>query len=114
LEDGNVLIVGREIGQSVMIGENIKVTIQQIGPKLQLAIDASKNVPISHINQNQEVKLKKGVRKLGNTMLVDDSIKVTLLQTESGLLRIAIDAPKEIEIFREELYQSKFFSKNQK
>ncbi|MGG1401148.1 carbon storage regulator [Bacillus salipaludis] len=111
-----MLIVGREIGQSVIIGENIKVTIQQLGPKLRLAVDAPKEIHISQINQmgSKGIKLKKGVRMLGDTVLIGDVIKVSLLQTETGLLRFAIDAPKEIGIFREELFKNRSFSKNQK
>ncbi|MDR7001000.1 carbon storage regulator [Neobacillus niacini] len=109
-----MLIVGREIGQSVIIGETIKVTIQQFGPKLRLAVEAPKHICVSQIKQNRRVKLKKGVKMLGDTVLIADLIKVTLLQTESGLLRFAIDAPKEIGIFREELFKSEFLSENQK
>jgi sRNA-binding carbon storage regulator CsrA len=109
LEDGNVLIVGREIGQSVIIGDVVKVTVLQMGSKLQLAIDAPKQILVTQVKQNgsNRDKLKKGARIIGATTLIGDFIKVTVLETESGLLRFAIDAPKEISIFREELYKCK-------
>lgn len=110
MEDGNVLIVGREIGQSVIIGDVVKVTVLQMGSKFRLAIDAPNYFRISQVKQNgsNKDKLKKGARIIGTTTLIGNFIKVTILQTESGLLRFAIDAPKEISIFREELYKGNF------
>jgi carbon storage regulator CsrA len=111
VEVGNVLIVGREIGQSVIIGENVKVTVLQIGSKLRLAIEAPKNLPIVQVNQNVigKSKLKKGARIIGSTTQIGEYIKITVIQTESGLLRFAIEAPREINIFREELYKGNLF-----
>lgn len=110
-----MLIVGREIGQSVIIGDFIKVTVLQIGSKLRLAIDAPEHVRISQGSKKEigKHKLKKGAKIIGSTTLIGDSIKVTILQTESGLLRFAIDAPKDISIFREELYKGNLFFENQ-
>lgn len=110
-----MLIVGREIGQSVIIGDVVKVTVLQIGSKLQLVIDAPKHIRVSQVskNENDWSKLKKGAKIIGSTTLIGDSINVTILQTESGLLRFAIDAPKEISIFREELYKGNFYFENQ-
>jgi carbon storage regulator CsrA len=104
-----LLIVGREIGQSVIIGDIIKVSVLQIQSKLKVVIDAPKNIRISYEKQitpriNQ---LKKRVRIIGQTITIGEEIKVTILQTESGLLRFAIDAPKEISIYREELIKTK-------
>jgi carbon storage regulator CsrA len=104
-----LLIVGREIGQSVIIGDVIKVTVLQIQSKLKVVIDAPKNIRISFEKQitpriNQ---LKKRVRIIGETIAIGEEIKVTILQTESGLLRFAIDAPREISIYREELMSNK-------
>jgi carbon storage regulator CsrA len=110
-----MLIVGRGIGQSVIIGDVVKVTVLQFGSKLQLAIDAPKHIRVSQINQlGSDIRiLKTGARIIGATSLIGDIIKVTILQTEAGLLRLAIDAPKDITIFREELYQGKRISRNQ-
>ncbi|MDQ0199572.1 carbon storage regulator [Neobacillus ginsengisoli] len=110
-----MLIVGREIGQSVIIGEEIKVTVLQVGSKPRLVIDSPMNTKIKRVKQSQNEigNLKNGARKVGTTMLIGDVIKVSILQTESGLLRFAIDAPKEINVFREEIYQNKKRGLNQ-
>lgn len=115
MEVSNVLIVGREIGQSVIIGEAVKVTVLQLGSKLRLAINAPKNIPISQVKENGvgKSKLKKGARIIGSTTQIGEYIKVTVIQTETGLLRFAIEAPREINIFREELYNGELFQGNQ-
>ncbi|MDR7235691.1 carbon storage regulator [Neobacillus drentensis] len=110
-----MLIVGREIGQSVIIGDIVKDTVLQIGPKLRLAIDAPKYFSISQVKQNgsNQDKLKRGTRNIGSATLIGEFIKVTILPTESGLLRFAIDTPKEITIFLEEMYIGKRLAKSQ-
>ena len=102
-----MLIVGREVGQSVIIGDDIKVTVTQCGSKLKLAIHAPKSIRVSPIKQDPQTprKLKKTDRKIGETMLIGENVRVAMIQTKSGLLRFAIDAPKEISIFREEIYK---------
>jgi carbon storage regulator CsrA len=104
-----LLIVGREIGQSVIIGDVIKVTVLQIHSKLKVVIDAPKTIRISYEKQiTQKIyQIKKRVQIIGETIAIGEDIKVTILQTESGLLRFAIDAPKEISIYREELIITK-------
>lgn len=110
-----MLIVGREIGQSVIIDDVIKVTVLQIDSQLRLSIEAPKHIRISQLDEKEsrKDKLKKGARIIGSTTRIGDCIKITILQTESRLLRFAIDAPKEISIFREELYKGNIFYENQ-
>jgi|MucameStandDraft_1065616.scaffolds.fasta_scaffold21348_3 carbon storage regulator len=42
-------------------------------------------------------------RKAGESLLIGDNIKITVISTEDGGVRLAIDAPKEITVLREEL-----------
>lgn len=111
-----MLIVGREIGQSVIIGNVIKVTVLQAGSKPRVAIEAPKHMRISKMKPHPRdtYAVKNQVRKIIDTILIGDVIKVTILQTVSGLLRFAIDAPKEISIFREELCQPNYFPETDK
>ena len=44
-------------------------------------------------------------RKLGETIRIADEIKITFLEIKGKQLRIGIDAPKNISIHREEVYQ---------
>ncbi|MED3624016.1 carbon storage regulator [Neobacillus thermocopriae] len=111
-----MLIIGREIGQSVIIGNEVKVTISQIGSKLRLTVEAPNHIRVQRVKQHSNCtrKLKKGARIIGDTLLIGEDIKVTLFQTKCGLFRFAIDAPKEITIFREELYKAILQTENQK
>lgn len=45
-------------------------------------------------------------RKINETILIGDDIKVTLLDVDGDKIKIGIDAPKTMKIFREELYEA--------
>lgn len=45
-------------------------------------------------------------RKKGESIIIDGNIEVKVLAIEDGRVRIGIDAPKDLDIFRQELYQS--------
>ncbi len=45
-------------------------------------------------------------RKAGETLLIGDNVKVTVLDVYDGGARLAIDAPKEISILRAELLKA--------
>lgn len=43
-------------------------------------------------------------RRVGETLIIGDDVKVTILATRGGQIRIGISAPKEVEVHREEIY----------
>ncbi len=43
-------------------------------------------------------------RRVGERFLIGDNIIVTVLGISGGNIKLGIDAPKETEIYREELY----------
>jgi len=45
-------------------------------------------------------------RKINETILIGDDIKVTLLGIEGDKVKLGIDAPKATRIFREELLEA--------
>lgn len=45
-------------------------------------------------------------RKINETILIGDDIKITLLAVEGEKIKIGIDAPKAMKIFREELLEA--------
>lgn len=44
-------------------------------------------------------------RKKGESILIGDDIEITIVNLESGAVKVAIDAPKEVTILRKELYK---------
>ncbi len=45
-------------------------------------------------------------RKLGESITIDDHIKITVVQIKGKQVRLGIQAPRETKIHREEVYQS--------
>lgn len=43
-------------------------------------------------------------RRVGETLYIGDDVKVTVLGVTAGQVRIGIDAPKDTEVHREEIY----------
>jgi carbon storage regulator len=42
-------------------------------------------------------------RKVGESILISESIRVTVVQSANGRIRLGIDAPPEVIVLREEL-----------
>ncbi len=43
-------------------------------------------------------------RKKGQKLIINDNIEVTILETRGESVKIGIEAPREVSIFREEIY----------
>ncbi len=43
-------------------------------------------------------------RRVGETLMIGDDVTVTVLSVASNQVRIGIDAPKEVAVHREEVY----------
>jgi carbon storage regulator len=44
-------------------------------------------------------------RKKGESIMIGDQIEIVILSTEGDTVRIGIKAPKQIEIYRKEIYE---------
>jgi len=44
-------------------------------------------------------------RRVGETLMVGDEVSVTVLGVKGNQVRIGVNAPKEIAVHREEIYQ---------
>jgi carbon storage regulator len=44
-------------------------------------------------------------RKMGESIIIDDDIKVIVLSDGTGQVRLGNEAPDDIEIWREEIYE---------
>lgn len=45
-------------------------------------------------------------RKSGESFLIGENVKITVLSTKDSEVQIAIDAPKEVPVLRSELYNA--------
>jgi carbon storage regulator len=44
-------------------------------------------------------------RRVGETLVIGDDVNVTVLGVRGNQVRIGVDAPKEVAVHREEIYQ---------
>ncbi|MFP3029356.1 MAG: carbon storage regulator CsrA [Arsenophonus sp.] len=44
-------------------------------------------------------------RRVGESLMIGDEVKVTVLDVKGNQVRIGVNAPKEVSVHREEIYQ---------
>ena len=44
-------------------------------------------------------------RRNGESLMIGDDVKITILGIKGNQVRIGIDAPREVEVHREEIYE---------
>lgn len=44
-------------------------------------------------------------RKVGESLLIGDEISITVLSVQGNQVKVGVNAPKEVSIYREEIYQ---------
>ncbi len=54
---------------------------------------------------NTEKEMLILTRRVGETLIIGDDVKVTVLGVRGHQVRIGVDAPKTVSVHREEIYQ---------
>ncbi|MFT5580151.1 MAG: carbon storage regulator [Paraglaciecola psychrophila] len=44
-------------------------------------------------------------RKVGETLVIGDDVKITVLGVKGNQIRIGVDAPRSVAVHREEIYE---------
>ena len=44
-------------------------------------------------------------RRIGETLMIGDDVSITVLGVKGNQVRIGIDAPKDVPVHREEIYE---------
>lgn len=44
-------------------------------------------------------------RKVGKSLLIGDEISITILSVRGNQIKVGVNAPKEVSVYREEIYQ---------
>ena len=42
---------------------------------------------------------------IGETIIIDGGVKITVMDIQNGQVRFGIDAPEEVKVYREEIYK---------
>jgi carbon storage regulator len=45
-------------------------------------------------------------RKDGETLLIGDQVKITIVKSKNGSVKVGVEAPKDVKVLREELQSS--------
>ena len=44
-------------------------------------------------------------RIVGETIIIDGGVKITVMDIQNGQVRFGIDVPEEVKVYREEIYK---------
>ncbi len=83
-----MLILTRKLGESVVIGDDIKITVLSIG-KNQIMLD---------VNDSGFVTIN-----LQESITIRDDIRITAVKIDKTQVKLGIEAPKDVTVNREEV-----------
>jgi carbon storage regulator len=90
-----LLIVTRNLGESLVIGDNLRITVLDIqGKRIQLRL----------VNLKDKLILPVSTLKLDERLKVGNDLTIMVVQIRGQQVKMGIDSPRDIKILRGELY----------
>ena len=84
-----MLVLTRKLGESIIIGDNINVTVLNISDD-QIYLD------VNIISESLTIHLQE-------TISITDDIKITVVKIDKGQVKLGIKAPEDVTVNREEV-----------
>jgi len=119
-----MLILTRRVGETLMIGDEVTVTVLGVkGNQVRIGVNAPKEVAVHREEIYNQIKrsIDAGTyvpstnsgnssgmlvitRRIGETLMIGDEVTVTVLDVKGNQVRLGTQAPKEVAVHREEIY----------
>ncbi len=89
-----MLIINRNIGESLIIGDNLRITVLNIqGKRIQLGLE----------DLGDKLILPVSTLKLDERLKVEKDLTIMVVQVRGKQVKMGIDSPQDIQILRGEL-----------
>ncbi len=85
-----MLVLARKLGESIVIGDDIKITV----------LDKCINQIKLSVNDSEGVILD-----IQETITIKDGITVKLVKIDTNQVKLGIEAPEDVTVNREEVYK---------
>lgn len=82
-----------------------------MGGVIRYGVDASVHLPVYIVTDDTGCRVRYGghmlilTRRVGETLMIGDQVSVTVLGVKGNQVRIGVNAPKEVAVHREEIFQ---------
>lgn len=129
-----MLVLSRHKDESIMIGDNVMITIHEIRPdQVRLRFNAPNEIPVHRQevyeairreqskngpescedspdqNKKRENPEKPGLvlsRHRDESVMIGDNVMITIVDIRGDKVRLGIEAPQEIPVHRQEVYEA--------
>ena len=103
-----MLVLSRRVNETLCIGDDITIVVSKVQGSLVSMVINAPNVKITHRNQvyksDHEIPLTLN-KAIKDSFSLGSDISIHVIGTQGAQVRVGIDAPRDIEVHREEIYQ---------
>jgi carbon storage regulator len=101
--EGQLLVLTRKAGQSIMIGDDIEVHVTSVvgeRARIDVAFRSARGEPVRVGMQVPRVL----PMRASQSLTIGDDVEVSVLSVIGEKLRIGIQAPRSVPVYRSEVY----------